>query len=162
MNDPATILKADHREAKRLMNALAESDEGSERETMAQELNDALTLHMEIEERILYPVVAREVGADDEEEAEIEHGLARNGLATLMSMVDKPGFGAAVEMLKGGILHHVEEEETEIFPELKSSLERSEWLALGDAIAEAKAAAGKPVPSAPRRRSGKRKSASRR
>ncbi|MEY2554398.1 MAG: hypothetical protein QOC57_2258, partial [Ilumatobacteraceae bacterium] len=55
MNDPATILKADHREAKRLMNALAESDEGSERETMAQELNDALTLHMEIEERILYP-----------------------------------------------------------------------------------------------------------
>jgi hemerythrin superfamily protein len=162
MNDPATILKADHREAKKLMNALAESEEGSERETMANQLNEALLLHMDIEERILYPVVAKEVGADDEEEAEIEHGLARNGLATLMSMVDKPGFGAAVEMLKGGILHHVEEEETEIFPELKSALDRTEWLALGDAIAAAKADAGKPVPSAPRRRSAKRKASSRR
>ncbi len=129
MNDPATILKADHRDAKRLMTALAETEEGSERETMANELNEALTLHMDIEERILYPVVANEVGAEDEEEAEIEHGLARNGLATLMSMVDKPGFGAAVEMLKGGILHHIEEEETEIFPKLKSSLDRAEWLA---------------------------------
>ena len=162
MNDPATILKADHREAKRLMTALAETEEGAERETMANELNEALTLHMEIEERILYPLVAKEVGAEDEEEAEIEHGLAREGLATLMSMVDKPGFGAAVEMLKGGILHHVEEEETEIFPELKSSLDRAEWLAVGDAIAEAKASAGKPVPTTPGRRSGKRKASNRR
>jgi len=54
----------------------------------------------------------------------------------------------------------VEEEETEIFPELKSALARDEWLALGDAIADAKAAAGKPVGQAPSRKSNKRQTTS--
>jgi hypothetical protein len=61
-------------------------------------------------------------------------------------MVQMPGFGAAVEMLKGGISHHVEEEETQLLPELKESLERDEWLAIGDALVQAKEAAGLPVP----------------
>jgi hemerythrin-like domain-containing protein len=162
MNDPMTILKADHREVKRLLTALAESEEGAEREKMCDEVTTALKLHMEIEEKILYPVVAKEIGAEDAEEADIEHGLAREGLRTMGSMVAKPGFGAAAEMLKGGITHHVEEEETELLPELKEKLDRADWLALGDAIAAAKAAAGAPVPPARRRRSAKRKVAAKR
>jgi hemerythrin-like domain-containing protein len=156
MNDPMTILKADHREVKKMLTTLAESDEGSAREKLTVEVDKALRLHMEVEENILYPIVAQQIGAEDEEEAEIEHGLAREGLAKLAELVAKPGFGAAVEMLKGGIGHHVEEEETELLPALKSSLSRDEWLALGDKIADAKAAAGSPVKTAPRRKSGKR------
>jgi hemerythrin superfamily protein len=160
MNDPASMLKADHRAAKKLLTSLADSEEGAERKEMANELNAALTLHMEIEERIVYPSVRRYVGEEDEEEAEIEHGLAREGLEKIMGMLTVPGFGAAVEMLKGGILHHVEEEETEIFPELKSAMPREDWLAMGDAIAKAKADAGQPLPAPSRRRSQKRKSTS--
>ena len=156
MNDPMTILKADHREAKQLMTALADSEEGKERNAMAAELERALTLHMAIEEEYVYPLVAEKVGAEDEEEAEIEHGLAREGLAKLMSMVEMPGFGAAVEMLKGGILHHVEEEETELLPSLKEAMGREEWLALGDSLAKAKANAGAPTTASRGRRSTKR------
>ena len=156
MNDPMTILKADHREAKRLMTALAESEEGKERNAMAAALEAALTLHMAIEEEYVYPLVAEKVGVEDEEEAEIEHGLAREGLDKLVSMVEVPGFGAAVEMLKGGILHHVEEEETELLPSLKEALTREEWLALGDSLAKAKANAGAPAPATRGRRSTKR------
>ncbi len=122
MNDPMTVLKADHREVKRLLTALAESEEGPERERMAAEVETALTIHMELEERLVYPLVEGEVGEDDAEEANIEHGLARDGLAVMMSMVEKPGFGAAVEMLKGGIEHHVQEEESELLPELVASV----------------------------------------
>jgi hemerythrin superfamily protein len=157
MNDPATILKADHRQVKKLLTALGESEEGPEREKLTEEVNAALTLHMKIEEEIIYPVVAEYVGEDDEEEAEIEHGLARDALAKMVSMVELPGFGAAAEMLLGGIEHHVEEEENEIFPELKDKLPRAEWLALGDQIAKAKADAGQPVAPAKRRRSQKRR-----
>ena len=32
MNDPMTILKADHREVKRMLTVLADSEEGKERE----------------------------------------------------------------------------------------------------------------------------------
>ena len=146
MNDPMTILKADHREAKKLLKQLAESDKGAERRKMAKELEKALTLHMQVEEMLVYPLVKQYIGAEDEDEAQIEHQLARDGLQKMMMLVDQSGFGAAVEMVRGGIEHHVKEEETELLPELKSKLGREDWTSLGDAIAQAKADAGMPVP----------------
>ena len=162
MNDPMTILKADHREVKKLLTALGDSEEGPEREKMAADVQAALTLHMQIEEDILYPAVAEYVGEEDEEEAEIEHGLAREGLSKMMSMVTVPGFGAAAQMLLGGIEHHVEEEEAEILPALKDALPRHDWLALGDSIAAAKTSAGQPIAQPKPRRSQKRKTNSKR
>jgi hemerythrin-like domain-containing protein len=155
-NDPMRILKADHREVEKLLDRLADSEEGAEREQMVEELVTKLSAHMDAEESIVYPPVKASVGAEDEEEAQIEHGLAREGLDKVQQMVEMPGFGAAVEMLKGGISHHVEEEETQLLPELKENLEPEEWLAIGDALIEAKKAAGLPVPQPPRRRSTKR------
>src|SRR6188768_1198775 len=137
-NDPMRILKADHREVEKLLDKLADSEEGAEREAMVDELVMKLRAHMDAEESIVYPPVKAEVGVEDEEEAEIEHGLAREGLEKVQQMVEMPGFGAAVEMLKGGISHHVEEEETQLLPELKERLDRDEWLAIGDALVEAK------------------------
>jgi hypothetical protein len=158
MSDPMTILKADHREVKKMLTSLAESEEGPERQKMAAEVEAALALHMQIEEQLVYPGVAEYVGREDEEEAEIEHGLARDGLAKMMDMVDMPGFGAVAQMLLGGIEHHVEEEESEILPALKDAMPRAEWLAIGDAIAQAKAAGGQPASTPKPRRSQKRKS----
>jgi hemerythrin superfamily protein len=158
VNDPMRILKADHREVEQLFKKLADSDEGAERNAMVEELSTKLTAHMEVEESVVYPAVKTAVGAEDEEEAQIEHGLAREALQKLVSMADAPGFGAVVEMLKGGIMHHVEEEETQILPELKEALSRDEWMAIGDQIAAAKEAAGMPVPQPPKRRSTKRRS----
>lgn len=155
-NDPMRILKADHREVEKLLDKLAESDEGSEREEMVTELVTKLSAHMEAEESIVYPPVRQEVGDEDAEEAEVEHGLAREGLEKVQQMIEMPGFGAAVDMLKGGISHHVEEEENELLPELKDSMDRDAWLAIGDQLVEAKKAAGLPVPQPPRRRSTKR------
>ncbi len=157
MNDPMRILKADHREVEKLLTKLAETEEGREREELVAEVTMKLTAHMEMEESIVYPPLARDVGAEDAEEAEVEHNLAREGLQKLTAMTEAPGFGAVVEMLKGGILHHVHEEESQLLPELKDQLERDEWVAMGDAIAEAKKAAGLPVPQPPRRRSTKRR-----
>jgi hemerythrin superfamily protein len=157
MNDPMRILKADHREAEQLLNKLAESDEGTERQQMVDELTTKLTAHMELEETIIYPSVREAVGQEDEEEAEVEHRLAREGLDKLHSLVDVPGFGAAVEMLKGGILHHVKEEENELLPELKDAIGREQWAAMGDALAAAKQQRGMPVPQPPKRRSSKRR-----
>lgn len=155
-NDPMRILKADHREVEKLLDKLADSEEGAEREKMVDELVFKLSAHMEAEESIVYPPVKTEVGAEDEEEAQIEHGLTREGLVKLQEMVEMPGFGAAVEMLKGGISHHVKEEESELLPELKENLDREAWMAIGDALAEAKKAAGLPVPQPARRKSTKR------
>ena len=156
MNDPMTMLKADHREVKAMLKTLADSDEGPEREALCEKVAEALTLHMTIEERLVYPLVKQLVGQEEDEEANIEHGLAKDGLSKMVSLVARPGFGAAVEMVAGGISHHVEEEETELLPELKSAMERADWLSLGDQIAEAKKNAGAPASEPAKRRSSKR------
>jgi iron-sulfur cluster repair protein YtfE (RIC family) len=119
MADLLDHLTTEHREAERLLRTLADSEEGPEREATVSELRAALTKHMAVEERFLYPIVARTVGDESEEEAENEHRLAREGLDKLTELVSEPGFGAAVEMLQGGIGHHVHEEEQEIFPKLR-------------------------------------------
>ena len=138
MNDPIAILKRDHREVAKMLKILAASKPGARRRQTVEKLSQALELHMEIEERDIYPVVARVVGKDEAEEANVEHGLAREGLADLRRLVDEPGFGAAVAMLTAGIRHHVKEEEQEVFPELKRKIDRNELRELGDQVAAAK------------------------
>ena len=138
MNDPIAILKRDHREAAAMLKQLAASRPGATRRKTTDRLVAALRLHMDIEEQLVYPLVARLVGRDEEHEAEIEHGLARDGLNKMVELVDEGGFGAAVAMVTAGIKHHVKEEETEIFPKLKAGLDRDELAALGDAVAAKK------------------------
>jgi hemerythrin-like domain-containing protein len=139
MNDPIAMLKADHREAAAMLKSLNESEKPSatRRQTTAK-LVEALQLHMQIEESLVYPLVAARVGPEESEEAETEHGLAREGLEKMSELVDEPGFGAAVAMVTAGIKHHVKEEETDVFPALKSELDREELSALGDAVAAEK------------------------
>jgi hemerythrin-like domain-containing protein len=134
MNDPIAILKRDHREAAALLKQLSESKPGATRRRTTDKVVAALRLHMAIEEELLYPLVAERVGSEEEQEAEIEHNLARTGLEKMTQLVDAPGFGAAVAMVTAGIKHHVKEEETEVFPELKSKLDRDELAELGDAV----------------------------
>ena len=142
MNDPVAILKRDHKEAAAMLKTLAARKPGARRRSTVTKLDKALTLHMKIEESIIYPKVAQLVGRDDAKEAEIEHGLVRGGLANLVKLVDEPGFGAEVAMLTAGIRHHVKEEETEVFPELKRKLDRDTLARLGDEVAKAKKARG--------------------
>lgn len=138
MNDPVAILKRDHKEAAAMLKTLAASKPGARRRSTVAKLDKALTMHMKIEESIIYPKVAELVGREDAKEAEIEHGLVRDGLVVLGRLVDEPGFGAEVAMLTAGIRHHVQEEETEVFPELKRKLDRETLARLGDEVAKAK------------------------
>lgn len=121
-------LTQEHRKAEDLMDRLGDTEPGPQRRQLIDDLTDALTVHMEVEERFLYPIVADALGSETEQEADTEHSLARDGLATLHDLADEPGFGAAVEMLKAGVGHHVREEEDEIFPKLRQQAPQVEGL----------------------------------
>lgn len=132
MNDPIAMLKQDHREAEQMLRDLANAKPGARRTGNVKKLGQMMQLHMQIEEQLVYPVVAQVVGSEEAEEAEIEHGLTREALRQLEELADQPGFGAAVEMLRAGFKHHAREEEREIFPKLKKELDRDTLAKMGD------------------------------
>jgi hemerythrin superfamily protein len=134
MNDPIAQLKEDHREVETLLKTLAASKPGSRRRSTVEKVERKLALHMQIEERLVYPLIPAVLGDEAAEEANVEHGLARTGLGELKRLQDEPGFGAAVDMLTAGIKHHVKEEEHEVFPKLKANLDRTQLSELGEAV----------------------------
>jgi hemerythrin superfamily protein len=138
------MLEGDHRQVERLLEQLAKSEPGKERDALVAKLSGAFEVHARFEETEVYPFVAKAMGPEAADEAEVEHGLARDVLGKLIDLADAPGFGAAVEMLKGGIGHHVEEEEGAIFPRLRKTIESETQGRLAISLTEAKRAAGLP------------------
>ena len=129
--DVLTHLTQDHRKVEEMLAVLAESDPGEERNATVTALEDALRTHMLVEERYVYPIVKDDLGTEDFVGANNEHDLTRSGLAELRNLIDQPGFGGAVETLAGGLHHHVDEEEKEIFPALRDK-SAAKIAALGD------------------------------
>jgi len=119
--DPTKLLEADHRQVEDLFEKIDRA-EGDDRMPYIDELTTSLRAHMALEETVLYPAMAPVTGEEAVEEANTEHELARKALQDVIDLApDEPGFGAALEAAKAGISHHVEEEEDEVFPELRKN-----------------------------------------
>ena len=119
--DVTKVLEADHRQVEDLF-AKIEKAEGAKRQPFIDELVTSLRAHMELEEKIVYPAMEPVTGHEDVEEATTEHELARKGLDDVVRLSpDEPGFDGALESVKAGISHHVDEEEKEIFPKLRKN-----------------------------------------
>lgn len=112
-------LTEEHRKVEDLLSQLSDADSADERRPLLDELSQALSTHMAVEERFLYPIVEDVMGQEPSTEASNEHDLTRDGLRSLRELVDEPGFGAALAMVRAGIDHHVEEEEDDVFPKLR-------------------------------------------
>ena len=113
-------LEQEHREVEAIFGRMESATDESVQRSLVQELETALTPHMQTEESQVYPVLAQ-LDQQLAAEAENEHSEARDGLSALKEQVGQPGFGAAFQTLKGGIEHHVQEEEGQAFPKLRQS-----------------------------------------
>jgi len=121
----------EHRKAEQMLQQLAQSQPGPGRDRVLAELGDALALHMEVEEREVYPLVEEFLGQAKASEAENEHNKARDDLARAVDAVATGDFQQAIETLTADISHHVQEEEGDIFPQLRQKAAR-DVEALGD------------------------------
>ncbi len=142
MADPFGMLESDHRHVEKLLSRLEKSEEGSERTELVEQLTTALRVHMDFEEQYIYPLTRQVMDDETVEEAETEHALAREGLGKLSELQSAPGFGAAVAMVQGGIEHHVEEEEGEVFPALRKQVDSERQAELTRRMVEIKRDAG--------------------
>ena len=123
-NDAVSLLMRDHREVEKLFKAYEKAKEDdAQKVEIFQQIAMELKVHTQIEEEIFYPA-SREF-IDDEEivnEAEVEHASAKDLIAQLEGMDPSDQYyDAKVKVLQEMIEHHVEEEETEYFPDVRKT-----------------------------------------
>jgi hypothetical protein len=121
------LLKKDHDDVDGLFKEyqlLAEGDgDSGDRRALSTRICGMLAVHAMIEEEIFYPAArAAHVDADLLDEAEIEHGSAKQLIAEIgAAAASEPLYDARVKVLGEYIRHHVKEEESELFPACRSS-----------------------------------------
>jgi len=121
------LLKQQHR----TVEALFAQIEAGEPEAL-KDLASALAAHMAIEHEFFYPQ-SREVDEDAVLEAFEEHAIAETALKrALATDPEDESFDARVSVLKELIEHHVEEEESELIPQIEKEIGSDELEALGE------------------------------
>jgi hemerythrin-like domain-containing protein len=123
------------------------------KEDLVRELITVLVKHAEIEEQIFYPAVAAEVKGQERlvEESLEEHHAAE----LLLSEIDRMDptserFDAKVTVVKELVVHHLDEEEQDLFPQVVDQLTEERRRELGGAMLTAwQLAPTRPHPHAP-------------
>ena len=154
--DAITLLKNDHKAVERLFKKFEKAekadDDATKSEVVGQIIKE-LVVHAAIEEQVFYPAV-REAVPDAEDtvlEGLEEHHIVKWTLSELHGMgPDDERFDAKVTVLMESVRHHVEEEEDELFPEVRKALGRKHLGEIGDDLEKAKKSAPtRPHPKAP-------------
>jgi hemerythrin superfamily protein len=111
-------LSSDHREVEGLFTSFADDQD----ETTARQICDALTLHSEIEQQVLYPEVRRIVddGDDLANTAEDEHAAIRALIARIYE-APPPDLTQPIDELRALVERHVRAEETDLFRRLREA-----------------------------------------
>jgi hemerythrin superfamily protein len=119
------LLKEDHAKVKQSFKEFEKMDH--EDHTTMQEMVRAvcaeLKAHTTIEEEIFYPAVRAAIEDEDlMNEAQVEHAAAKDLIAQLEGMnPDDPLYSATFTVLGEYVLHHVKEEESEMFPQVRKA-----------------------------------------
>lgn len=139
--DAITLLMEDHEHVKDLFEQFEGLGDRAmvSKKKLVDEICNELTKHTMIEEELFYPAV-RTLGKEFEDtidEAVVEHASAKQLIAQLLSMdAGDDLYDAKVTVLSEQIDHHVEEEESELFPKVRKS--NLDLAALGKQMEERK------------------------
>jgi hemerythrin-like domain-containing protein len=124
-----SLLESQHRKVEALFKKLQSGR--SDAEAILEELANSLAGHMAIEQELFYPRV-KEVNADLVNESYEEHAVAELALKRLIATSpEDDAFAARATVLEELIQHHVEEEESELFPKVEKAMEEDALNQLG-------------------------------
>lgn len=143
--DALALLKEDHAKVKKM---LAEGESTTERGVKTRtelfdRLKTELEIHERIEEEVFYPALkahpkARDLALEGYE----EHHVVDTILAELeQTDPSDEQWGAKFKVAKENLEHHIEEEESEMFPKARQAFSRDELEQMGARMAEIKQAA---------------------
>jgi len=147
------VLVEDHREVERLFERALATDHGDERRDIADRIITELVQHSIAEEEYLYPAVRNHL---DDGDRKADHEIEEhNEVEQLMKQLegvqaDDPRLLELLRQLESDVSHHVEEEERDVFPQLRDRIDAARLVELGEKVQRAKQLAPtRPHPHAP-------------
>jgi len=136
-SDAIVLLKADHKEVKSVFKQFQQAGENAtaKKGELVKRMIELLTVHTYLENELIYPEVRRLLPdlEDDVLESYEEHHVADVLCLELSTMsADHERFDAKTTVLIENVLHHIEEEEQEWFPEVRKGMSRKQLAELGE------------------------------
>ncbi len=121
MGDALVLLKNDHRQVETLFQEYQNANAGDS--ALVSQICLALDVHARIEEEIFYPEVQGAIeNSDLISEALAEHASAKQLIAQIRQEMHQPErLNNLLTELRQQVMHHVHEEESELFPQVEAS-----------------------------------------
>ena len=152
--DALQVLRADHevvRDLFELFKKAKESGDTAQLKSLQTQIFRELEVHTSLEEEVFYPE-AKEVGEEAQElvaEGVEEHHVVKVLMDEIAHLQpDDEAFVAKMTVLIENVEHHAEEEEEELFPQLRKVFGDDRLEAMGAKLQEAKQRHGAPPASA--------------
>jgi hemerythrin superfamily protein len=141
--DILDTLKHEHDEVKSLLSDLQNAQSAVERKSLVKRIKSALLPHTKAEEKVVYNAVIalKDKAAQlDGHEGYIEHELAAKTLQRLEAITNatSPEHKASGKVLKELVEHHIEEEETNVWKDVKRNFSDDERATMNTAFIAAK------------------------
>ena len=124
--DILETLKEEHDEVKDLLSKLNDAEGAAERKSLVTQIKEALIPHTKAEEKVVYDAVIalRDKDAQrDGHEGYLEHEWASKTLDRLGKIANatSPEHKATAKVLKELVEHHIEEEESNVWKDVKKN-----------------------------------------
>lgn len=141
--DILDTLKKEHAEVAEMLKQLIASDRNAERKAILKQISSALVPHLRAEEKVVYNAIYAlndKATKQDASEGYMEHQLAEKMLATLEQIDNalSPEFSAGAKVLKEMIEHHVEEEDNNVWSDVKKHFSVADRIEMNWKFAAAK------------------------
>ena len=141
--DAIVLLKQDHKEVRRVFKEFQKAGPNAQKTKgkLVDRMLELLTVHTYVENECMYPAVRDRVPDLEQHVLESfeEHHVADVLCMELATMSpDDERFDAKTSVLIENVTHHIEEEESDWFPQVRAALGRKELQELGEQILEMK------------------------
>ncbi len=127
------LLESQHRDVEDTFAEIESSDGSDSKLRTFEKLADSLAIHAAIEEHVFYPAVKAKGPSDLVLESLEEHLAMKRVIADIMKIdPSDETFDAKVKVLKELVLTHVDEEESELFPQVERLFQGDQLEELGE------------------------------
>jgi len=140
--DALALLKHDHREVEKMFGRFEKAKSSDQKQKLCREICMELKVHAGIEEKSFYPELKKKTSLKEIVlESYEEHKQVKTLVMQLEAMAGHDEtMQARMKVLKEDVLHHVQEEEKQLFPKVQKAVGKEQLTTMGEQLRQDKMA----------------------